>query len=107
MAIGVSEERFMNGCPNDLKPYVEAQTMRQNMQDEEMWLMGNYVREAVSVSIENCFSKRAKAKYYKEPLLKSSATKKKKLTKQERKRGQEQLLMKLKLMQASFEANSE
>ena len=78
MAIGVSEERFWDGCPRDLKPYIEAQKMRQKMKDEEMWLMGNYVREAVSVSIENCFAKHPKAKYYKEPVLQKVTNQKKK-----------------------------
>ena len=106
LAIGVSKERFMDGCPTDLRPYIEAQKMRQNMQDEQMWMMGNYVREAVSVSIENCFAKRPKAKYYKEPVLRNTQTKgKRRLTKSERKKGQERLLMSLKLMQSNFEMN--
>ena len=101
MAIGVSEERFMDGCPADLRPYIDAYKMRQNMQDEQMWIMGNYVREAVSVSIENCFAKHPKAKYYDKPILRKKSCKK--LKKADRKKGQEELMMKLKLMQDNFE----
>lgn len=44
--------------------------MKMRMQDEQMWLMGQYVLNAVSVAIEHGFAgKKAKSKYLKEPML--------------------------------------
>lgn len=93
----------MDGCPEDLKPYIESYKIRKKMQDEQMWLMGIYVREAVGVTIANCFSKHSKAKYYEKPILQNEKQPSRKLKKTERKKGQEQLMMKLKLMQDNFE----
>lgn len=40
------------------------------MQDEQMWYMGMYVQNAVSVSVEHCLAgKKAKSKYLEKPIM--------------------------------------
>lgn len=44
--------------------------MKMRMQDEQMWLMGQYTLSAVSVAVEHCLAgRKAKGKYIQEPIL--------------------------------------
>ena len=44
--------------------------MKLRMQDEQMWLMGQYTLSAVSVAVEHCLAgRKAKSEYIKEPIL--------------------------------------
>lgn len=69
MAIGVSYERFMDSCPKELEPFVEAEKLRLKRQDEDMWVMGIYVQSAVSVAVEHCLAgRKAKSRYFDKPI---------------------------------------
>lgn len=69
-AIGVSWEEFWNLNPHIANLLLIGHRERMRMQDEQMWLMGQYVLNAVSVAIEHGFAgKKAKSEYIKEPML--------------------------------------
>lgn len=71
LSIGVPYETFWTLNPHTLKPFLEAYKLKQKMMDEQMWMMGAYVHEAVGVVLANAFAKKTakKAEYMKEPLL--------------------------------------
>lgn len=108
--LGVSESEFWDSCPADLKPYEKAFEMKQKIQDENMWRMGIYIQNSVSVAIEhNLAGRKAKSKYLEEPILRSVERKKetdRPLTEDEKKEQTEQLFMRLRLMQSNFNLNN-
>lgn len=53
LAIGVDYNLFWNLNPRKLKPFLKAEKLRQKHQNEFMWIMGNYIYDAVSVSVYN------------------------------------------------------
>lgn len=66
--LGVSEERFWESIPVELEPYRKMDEMQQERLDYNMWLMGAYVSNAVSVAVSNALNgKKSKAKYLSEP----------------------------------------
>lgn len=68
LALGISEERFWDSCPVDLKPYEKAYEIRLKRKDEQMWMQGMYFYNALSVSLSHfCGNKRSK--YIAAPLL--------------------------------------
>ena len=68
--LGVLEEKFWDSNPKELEPYRKMDEMRQERLDSNMWLMGLYVTNAVSVAVSNALNgKKSKAKYLKEPIL--------------------------------------
>lgn len=70
MAMGVSEERFWEGTPNDLECYAKADMLKRKRDDEDAYRNGLYTISAVSVVIDRAFNGRqAKAKYFTEPIL--------------------------------------
>lgn len=105
MAIGVDYTLFWHLNPTKLKPFFEAERIRNKgkMQDIEIagYVNGLYVCKAVSA----CFSK--SAKYPSKPIGIFDLDNKEDRppTEEEIKQGRENLLAKLQLMQASFEAN--
>ena len=57
-------------CPTDLEPYESAYKYKMKLQDQQMWQLGIYINNAVSVAIDHCFSgKKAKSKYLEKPML--------------------------------------
>ena len=53
-------------------PYRRMEEMRQERVDYEMWMMGMYITNAVGVAVSNAMNgKKSKAKYLKEPILKT------------------------------------
>lgn len=106
MVMGVSEEKFWESTPEELKPYAKAYELRQKAKDHDMWQMGIYVMSAVQTAVQNTlFGKKSKAEYLKEPLTNKVKPEEKELTEQEKKKGRESLLIALQLMQANFELN--
>lgn len=67
--LGVSEERFWDSCPTELQPYVKMDEMRQERLDYQMWTMGIYITNAVSVAVSKALNgSKSKAKYLETPL---------------------------------------
>lgn len=54
--------------PTRLKPYLKAHELKNDMLDEEMWLMGAYVNNAVYVAIDKAFNgRKSHAEYIDKP----------------------------------------
>lgn len=69
MAMGVSYEQFWELTPRSLNVIVEGYKLRRKVVDEQNWLLGGYVFQAVSVALGNSFRKKnQKAKSYFEQL---------------------------------------
>lgn len=64
---GMTYEQFWYGDPWMVRAYKEAFMLRQKKRNEEMWIQGAYVSNAVAVAIGNAFSKH-KVDYLKKPL---------------------------------------
>ena len=108
MVIGVSEEKFWDSTPEELKPYLKAYELKKKEKDNDMWQMGIYVMSAVQAVVQkSLFGRKSKAEYLKEPLSNKAQEKDKVLTESDKKNEREKLLMTLKLMQANFELNHE
>ena len=60
-------EQYWHGDPWMVVAYREAFILKQRKRNEELWLQGAYVAEAVSVAIHNSFEKN-KVKYRESPL---------------------------------------
>lgn len=70
MTLGVSYETFWHLTPHKLKAFAKAHEFRRKIQDEEMWIMGQYVLSAVSTAVEHCLAgRKAKSQYLSAPIL--------------------------------------
>ena len=67
MLYGMTSEQFWFGDPWMVIAFQQAYLLRQRKRNEEMWIQGAYVANAVATAINNGFSKR-KIDYLKEPL---------------------------------------
>lgn len=67
MLYGMSYEQFWYDDPWMVVAYREAFLLRQRHRNEQMWIQGAYIANAVSTAINNAFSKR-KHDYMKAPL---------------------------------------
>ena len=107
LAIGVDYERFMSSCPKELEPFVEAERLRILKRDEDMWVMGMYVQNAVSVAVEHCLAgKKAKSQYLKLP-LREKMEEENKISEEKLQRQREQFVAQLMIMKTNFELNKE
>lgn len=108
LAIGVSEEKFWDSTPIDLKPYVESYKLQQKARDAELWRMGMYAMSAVQTSLSLALNgKKSKAEYIQKPMLFEEHKEAHELTEEEMKTEREKFLMQLQIMQANFERNNE
>lgn len=110
MSIGVTKEEFDDSTPKDLQCYVDADEIRRKRRDVEMWQMGIYNMNAFSVALSKSLSgRKSKAKYLDEPMLLSSqkVIDEENATEEEKEIERKKLLMRLQLMQTTFEANQE
>lgn len=102
----MSYETFWHLNPTKLKPFYKAFKIRRKIHDEEMWMMGMYTVNAVSVSIANSFSKKAKAKYIEKPLMDINNTEKA-LSEKELQQQRELFVARLMAMKTNFELSKE
>lgn len=58
MLMGVSYDEFWNGDYTRLKYYKDLHNLRQEQMNQNAWWQGAYVFEAVSIALENKFSKK-------------------------------------------------
>ena len=71
LLIGMSASEFWQSNPHTMKPYTKSYMLRKEQNDNGMWIMGQYILSAVSVSLEHCLSgKKARSKYLEQPILK-------------------------------------
>lgn len=64
--MGMSYEQFWYGEPDAAKQYRKAHEMRRRRTNEELWLSGTYMADAIKATIGNMFSK-SKFEYPSEP----------------------------------------
>ena len=71
LSIGMSYNEYWYGDPHILVNYVHAEEIRQKRKNNEMWIQGAYIYEAIGnlAPILNAFSKDNRAKpYRKQPI---------------------------------------
>ncbi len=68
MAMGMTYEQFWDGDVRLVKAYREADAIRRRRKNEELWLEGVYMAEALSATVGNMFSKGNKHQYPSEPI---------------------------------------
>ena len=84
MAMGVTYDQYWNGDYSALKDYKKAYEIKRELDNENFWLQGMYVYEAVETAIMRCINGKRNAKYPEEPYyLNTELSKKRKLAKQE------------------------
>lgn len=65
LAIGMSSSEYWNGDPVLAKYYREAHKLKQEQENEKMWLQGMYFYDALSTALHNVMKpKNAQAKHY-------------------------------------------
>lgn len=73
MSIGVSEDRFWNGTPNDLEPFAKADLLARKQRDVEAWNNGAYTLSAVGTALSMAIAgRKSKVKYIEKPLLETA-----------------------------------
>ena len=103
--LGVSEERFWDSCPSEIKPYEKSYQMRLKQTDEQAWIQGMYFYNALSVSLSHFCGKKT-AKYTDHAFLskafKDENEEIQNLTEEKKEDYVNQLFMNLMIMQANF-----
>lgn len=95
--------------PAKIKPYIKAYNMRQQSEDTNMWMQGQYFYAAMNAVVEQTAAALSKKKssvdYPKEPLhiLMEKERQAQNLSEEEKRRQTEALFMRLKVMQSNFE----
>lgn len=64
----MTSELFWCGEPSLVKAYRKADEIKRRRANEELWLNGIYMAEALSATVGNMFAKGAKHEYPKEPM---------------------------------------
>lgn len=65
--MGMTYEQFWHGVPEMAKAYREAHRLKRKRTNEELWLNGIYMAEAITATVGNMFSKGDKHQYPSEP----------------------------------------
>ena len=96
----------MESCPKELEPFVEAEKIKTLRRDEDMWVMGMYVQNAVTVAVEHCLAgKKAKSKYLEMP-LREKAEEENNISEEKLQKQREQFVAQLMIMKTKFELNN-
>lgn len=70
LAMGVTKKEFFHSSPKVLSAYAEGYKIQRKVQDENMWIMGQYMVSAVSVAIDHCLNgRKASSKYVEKPFM--------------------------------------
>ena len=54
LVIGGNEDKFWHLTPIELKFYFDVERKKKEQREQEMWLMGQYIRCAIESSVQNC-----------------------------------------------------
>ena len=70
IAMGMSYEQFWDGHPHLAVAYRKAHKLKQELANQQAWLQGLYVYDALAVCLKNAFSKQGarKAEYVEQPI---------------------------------------
>lgn len=58
--IGIDEAGFWNMNPAKMKPYIEADRLRLESKNYELWLQGVYFFDAITIALSNAFAPKGK-----------------------------------------------
>lgn len=104
--MGYSYWEFWDMNPKILEPILEGYKLKRKIIDEDQWLLGGYIFEAVTIAIGNMFKKRGQKpqSYFdavKKPTL--NAVKNSEMSEAEKQRQLDRLMAGLRTKQANFE----
>lgn len=104
--MGYSYWEFWDMNPKILEPILEGYKLKRKIIDEDQWLLGGYIFEAVTIAIGNMFRKRGQKpqSYFdavKKPTL--NAVKNSEMSEAEKQRQLDRLMAGLRTKQANFE----
>ena len=68
MAIGMTYDEYWNGDNYLPYYYAEAHKLKTEMANQQVWLQGLYIYDAMGVVLANAFGKGKREKYMKEPI---------------------------------------
>jgi hypothetical protein len=54
LVIGGNEDKFWHLTPSELKFYFDVERKKKERKEQEMWLMGQYIKIAIESSVQNC-----------------------------------------------------
>ena len=92
--------------PRILEPILEGYKLKRKIIDEDQWLLGGYIFEAVTIAVGNMFRKKGqKPQSYFEAIQKPSlnAVNNKELSEEEKQKKLDLLMAGLRIKQANFE----
>lgn len=98
LAMGMTYEQFWDGEPELAKSYRMADQIRRRRRNEELWLQGVYMAEALSATVGNMFTKGQKHQYPAEPFAITEA--------EQRERKEREQRAKMERIKASFTARA-
>lgn len=104
--MGYSYWEFWDMNPKILEPILEGYKLKRKIIDEDQWLLGGYIFEAVTIAIGNMFRRRGQKpqSYFdavKKPTL--NAVKNSEMSEAEKQRQLDRLMAGLRTKQANFE----
>lgn len=67
MLYGMTYEQFWEGDPWMVRAYAEAYILKRRIKNEDAWIQGAYMANAVTIAIANTFGKK-RVDYMKEPM---------------------------------------
>jgi len=91
--------------PRLLKPYQDAERLRQEILDDRMWVMGKYVCEAVGVAVYNNLKPKGKKtlSYLDKPLLKQVKEERGEFTEEEKMQKVRAIFNALQIMKVNYD----
>lgn len=106
--MGIPFETFWHLNPKKMKPIYEAEKIKAQQRDEEIWhACGNYLVSAVMTAVDKCLNgRKSSVKYIEQPLLRNRAEKEDDLSEEEIKKQRELFVAKLMVMKTNFEINN-
>ena len=102
MAMGISYDEFWTLNPRKINVIVKAYNLKRQIEDEKLWLLGDYVFNACSIALSNAFRKKGqKGKEYFEVVTISEQRDENNLTDSEKKEKTELLFKNLEILAAN------
>ena len=106
LAMGITYEEFWESTPRKLNVLIDGYKLKRQVEDEQAWMLGEYVFHAVTVALSNSFRKKGqKAQDFfevmKEPISKRIETDENGLTEKDKKLKTELLFKNLEIMAAN------
>jgi len=104
--MGITYEEFWESTPRKLNVLIDGYKLKRQVEDEQAWMLGEYVFHAVTVALSNSFRKKGqKAQDFfevmKEPISKRIETDENGLTEKDKKLKTELLFKNLEIMAAN------